>query len=226
MQRSQPRSILKASRAHSYSEDALVNIAIPTESQSSSSQTGVRFPSTPKLSTVHYTHCPASYDRSPILVLPNSCALPARGCRDYSTTGRQEQVYGKHAHPSRIQAPSTSGSDYSGLAPPMLMQDEGSSEESGESLGNHFSSTPLYSSSLVQRWTSFAATRTCPRPPSVTKTSSVNVASLLRSPLPSADTQARFGGFPVIFIACRFRWSFRVLAFFLAVWTSVHSQET
>jgi hypothetical protein len=41
----------------------------------------VHFPTAKRdLVKTRVTHSPASYDRSPIVVVPNSCALPARGC--------------------------------------------------------------------------------------------------------------------------------------------------
>ncbi|ELU42380.1 hypothetical protein AG1IA_03590 [Rhizoctonia solani AG-1 IA] len=44
-------------------------------------QANVHFPTAKReLVKTRVTHSPASYDRSPIVVLPNSCALPARGC--------------------------------------------------------------------------------------------------------------------------------------------------
>ncbi|KAF8598508.1 hypothetical protein BDV93DRAFT_526693, partial [Ceratobasidium sp. AG-I] len=44
-------------------------------------QANVHFPTAKReLVKTRVTHSPASYDRSPIVVQPNSCALPARGC--------------------------------------------------------------------------------------------------------------------------------------------------
>ncbi|KAI0272456.1 hypothetical protein BC834DRAFT_856780, partial [Gloeopeniophorella convolvens] len=40
----------------------------------------VRFPPSPTLTRTFSAYSPSSYDRSPIVVLPNVCALPARGC--------------------------------------------------------------------------------------------------------------------------------------------------
>ncbi|KAF4568206.1 hypothetical protein EYR36_010215 [Pleurotus pulmonarius] len=40
----------------------------------------VHFPPSPSLTRTFEAHCPSTYDRSPIVVLPNSCALPERGC--------------------------------------------------------------------------------------------------------------------------------------------------
>ncbi|KAF9654131.1 hypothetical protein BDM02DRAFT_39927 [Thelephora ganbajun] len=43
----------------------------------------VHFPPSPRLSTFHFTHSPQLYDRSPLVVQPNVCALPGRGERVY-----------------------------------------------------------------------------------------------------------------------------------------------
>jgi len=103
----------------------------------------VRFPSSPKLSTVHLTHCPTSYDRTPIVVLPNSCALPERNCRSYSPNGTpnpanptQSSNWGKELHPSVFNRTSPNhvqfgnGTYEGSLLPPPLTSDDGSSEES------------------------------------------------------------------------------------------------
>ena len=43
----------------------------------------VHFPPSPCLSTFQFTHSPQLYDRSPLIVQPNACALPGRGERVY-----------------------------------------------------------------------------------------------------------------------------------------------
>lgn len=43
----------------------------------------VHFPPSPRLSTFQFTHSPQLYDRSPLVVQPNVCALPRRGERVY-----------------------------------------------------------------------------------------------------------------------------------------------
>ena len=43
----------------------------------------VHFPPSPRLSTFQFTHSPQLYDRSPLVVQPNACALPRRGERVY-----------------------------------------------------------------------------------------------------------------------------------------------
>lgn len=44
----------------------------------------VHFPRTPSLCQTHLTHSAASYDRAPIVVLPNACAMPERNGRTYT----------------------------------------------------------------------------------------------------------------------------------------------
>ena len=44
----------------------------------------VHFPPAPGLCQTHLTHSPSIYDRAPIVVAPNDCALPARNERTYT----------------------------------------------------------------------------------------------------------------------------------------------
>jgi len=103
-------------------------------------QANVHFPTAKReLVKTRVTHSPQSYDRSPIVVLPNSCALPARGCpgRTYDPTpvspsGRtmhpSAQIYSSPApmpqSPPRIRRPATP------CAVPGLIPDESSSDDS------------------------------------------------------------------------------------------------
>ena len=50
---------------------------------SSTRSARVHFPPSPRLSTFQFTHSPQLYDRSPLIVQPNLCALPGRGERVY-----------------------------------------------------------------------------------------------------------------------------------------------
>jgi hypothetical protein len=43
----------------------------------------VHFPPTPTMTSIALTHSPHAYDRAPIQVTPNSCALPERNARTY-----------------------------------------------------------------------------------------------------------------------------------------------
>lgn len=94
---SPPRSILKrSSRRHN---------------------NAVHFPSSPILTRIFPADSPSSYDRTPIVVEANACALPARGCpgrtynlvddqpspRTISECGRQSAALpGKHLHPRAV----------------------------------------------------------------------------------------------------------------------------
>ena len=70
----------------------------------------VRFPPSPTLTRVYVAHSSTTYDRSPIVVSPNACALPERGCpgRTYtldderpnrSSPSKRGSSSGNHAHP-------------------------------------------------------------------------------------------------------------------------------
>ncbi|KAH8104357.1 hypothetical protein DFH11DRAFT_152329 [Phellopilus nigrolimitatus] len=76
---SRPRPILKHSPAFSYSSSAS-----PSPSPLGMGATrgpAVHFPPHPAaLACTYAAHSPDAYDRSPIAVAPNECALPARGC--------------------------------------------------------------------------------------------------------------------------------------------------
>ncbi|KZV72241.1 hypothetical protein PENSPDRAFT_649988 [Peniophora sp. CONT] len=68
----------------------------------------VTFPPSPKLTRTFAAHPANIYDRSPITVLPNACALPARGCpgRTYHpsspASSSPPRKSGKLCHPSRF----------------------------------------------------------------------------------------------------------------------------
>jgi len=129
-----PRSILKHN--HSYHAQP-IDITRPNHP-------AVRFPSSPKMSTVYLTHCPTSYDRRPIVVLPNSCALPDRGCREYDANGASSsspqgppQNWGNHVHPSVFDRMCASGSGY---------PTSSSSDEDGERRHSSSEDAELYTS--------------------------------------------------------------------------------
>jgi hypothetical protein len=75
---------------------------------------GVHFPPSPSLTRTFSAHSPSLYDRSPITVSPNSCALPERGCpgRTYTlddaapkstrTSWRPAANNGRHLHPRAV----------------------------------------------------------------------------------------------------------------------------
>ena len=56
----------------------------------------VHFPPAPGLCQTHLTHSPSIYDRAPIVVLPNVCALPARNERTYTPSSSECLSSKKH----------------------------------------------------------------------------------------------------------------------------------
>ncbi|KAG6861808.1 hypothetical protein C0995_011689 [Termitomyces sp. Mi166 len=114
----------------------------------SSSHLAVHFPPSPSLTTHTFTaYSSAAYDRSPIEVSPNSCALPERGCpgRTYtldepsSPSGRYRRSRG--LHPRAIQQRQLEDAQRTIASLPPLIPDL--SSESDESDG--FSSPPTQS---------------------------------------------------------------------------------
>jgi len=69
----------------------------------------VHFPPTPTLTSTHPTHSPFTYDRAPIVVSPNICALPERGGRVYSQQTSPVLIHcstpkGGYFHPRAFEA--------------------------------------------------------------------------------------------------------------------------
>ncbi|KAF7976184.1 hypothetical protein HWV62_7348 [Athelia sp. TMB] len=69
----------------------------------------VHFPPTPTLVSTHTTHSSGIYDRAPITIAPNSCALPERGGRMYTPAADHGQsvtspVKGSYFHPKAYEA--------------------------------------------------------------------------------------------------------------------------
>ncbi|EGN94912.1 hypothetical protein SERLA73DRAFT_77645 [Serpula lacrymans var. lacrymans S7.3] len=77
---SQPRPILKRSQC-----------APPAHHRSLSADKLVHFPPSPTLTRTFSAHSSTAYDRSPIVVTPNSCALPERGCPGRTYTLEEER---------------------------------------------------------------------------------------------------------------------------------------
>lgn len=69
----------------------------------------VRFPARPALSKTFSAHSPAQYDRSPIVVQHNFCALPARGCPGRTYNLDDPNPRSLRASSSRVRSPSRSG---------------------------------------------------------------------------------------------------------------------
>jgi hypothetical protein len=120
----------------------------------------VHFPPAPGLCQTHLTHSSSIYDRAPIVVLPNDCALPARNERNYTPSSdcpkkrRSAQAaaaYGATLHPlafaesakaqaaaGTVSAAPVSPANAVGRMPPLVA--DLSSSESDES---DVSSTPF-----------------------------------------------------------------------------------
>jgi hypothetical protein len=118
----------------------------------------VRFPPAPGLCQTHLTHSSSIYDRAPIVVLPNDCALPARNERTYTPSSecskkrgsaQSATAHGAVLHPRAfaesqatagtvtVSAAVVSPADPVGRVPPLVA--DLSSSESDES---DVSSTP------------------------------------------------------------------------------------
>ena len=95
-------------------------------------QAVVHFPPSPIISKTFVAHSPSAYDRSPIVVAPNTCALPERGCpgRTYTLdrNGHRSNEFG-----GLSLLFDDSASDI--LLPPPLIQDSSSSSSDESSDG-------------------------------------------------------------------------------------------
>lgn len=157
------RNTLRPCLKHHTDPEPLVPPNTPLPFALSSSVLGprVHFPPATGLCQTHLTHSASNYDRAPIVVLPNVCALPARNERTYVPSGecpkkhRSAQVataYGAELHPHAFAEPAkvqvaaagsipavpVSPPDPAGLVPPLVA--DLSSSESDES---DVSNTPL-----------------------------------------------------------------------------------
>ena len=125
-----PKPILK----RSVSEPAHKSLAAPYHTQAYPNRAhGVHFPPSPATCT-YSAYSAAAYDRSPIVVTPNNCALPERGGRTYTLEESESQPrrgisFARDFHP-RALAFASSRSDL-----PQLIPDVSSASESEESDG-------------------------------------------------------------------------------------------
>ncbi|KAI5887776.1 uncharacterized protein SCHCODRAFT_02602402 [Schizophyllum commune H4-8] len=102
-----PRPILKASHSagppstHSHLQPPHER-AFPTSSSGPPTPSrGVHFPPSPRLTRTFSAHPPSDYDRSPIVVAPNTCALPERFGRVY--TGEEDKATARSARSPRVE---------------------------------------------------------------------------------------------------------------------------
>ncbi|KAI0782403.1 hypothetical protein BC629DRAFT_553987 [Irpex lacteus] len=112
----------------------------------------VHFPPTPSMvASTHPVHSPQTYDRKPIVISPNYCALPQRGSRKlYSppadfeverpergrgrarqSSDKAEHIKGSYFHPRAYEAcePEPIPVDDSQLSPPLLVHDSYTADE-------------------------------------------------------------------------------------------------
>ncbi|PPQ77877.1 hypothetical protein CVT25_015364 [Psilocybe cyanescens] len=100
---------------------------------------GVHFPPSPSLTRTFSAYSSSTYDRSPIVVSPNTCALPERGCpgRTYlldeqaSPSPRARGLaYARDYHPRALAFASSSNANYSQM--PQLVPDLSSESEESD----------------------------------------------------------------------------------------------
>lgn len=102
----------------------------------------VHFPPSPALTRTHLVHSASTYDRSPIVVSPNDCALPERGCpgRTYfdelPSSRKQGGVPTKGYHPRAFssKSPNCFGSSYDSV--PQLVPDFSSESEESDGVSS------------------------------------------------------------------------------------------
>jgi hypothetical protein len=100
----------------------------PTSLARERKQAVVHFPPSPIISKTFVADSPSTYDRSPIVVVPNTCALPARGCpgRTYTLDRRLPNEFGG------LRTLFSDDDSTDSLLPPPLMQDTSSSSSSSD----------------------------------------------------------------------------------------------
>ncbi|KIM41766.1 hypothetical protein M413DRAFT_445003 [Hebeloma cylindrosporum] len=148
-----PRPILKRSAHHHHPSHQSHQPHHP-QAHHPHHQHGVHFPPSPSLTRTFTAHSAAAYDRSPIVVTPNSCALPERGCpgRTYLLEETDEAksrpsryprgiAYARDYHPRALAfASSTNGGGSSSMVP-QLIPDMSSESEESDSLPAELSTT-------------------------------------------------------------------------------------
>lgn len=144
------RNTLRPCLKHSTDLDppAPINTPLPFALCSSTLGPRVHFPPTHGLCQTHLTHSPAIYDRAPIVVVPNACALPKRNERTYTPTSEPPSSPKKrrprHAalHPQAFASSANANVTSSSEVPSLVHDSSGSSSSSSESDESDVSSTP------------------------------------------------------------------------------------
>jgi len=147
-----PRPILKRSAVAYPIDTSAATLASgprhPSPRSGSASTLSVHFPPSSGLTKTFNTHSAAVYDRSPIVVSRNACALPERGCPGRTYGDAEEEQRGRtrrvkddrrtrNTH-TRIDDGCTSSSP-PGVLPP-LIPDQSESDDSDSSSGSDHSS--------------------------------------------------------------------------------------
>ncbi|KAG2140166.1 hypothetical protein DEU56DRAFT_886103 [Suillus clintonianus] len=101
----------------------------------------VHFPPTPTLTSTYAAHSSATYDRSPVSVAPNQCALPGRHEREFvysddSQPYQTAEIKGGYFHPRAYEAcaPEPSGHTYYIPRSPLLTPDMSSASDEPDRL--------------------------------------------------------------------------------------------
>ena len=128
----------------------------------------VHFPPTPVMTKISITHSPFSYDRAPIQVSPNVCALPERGERKVGGVMPMKGGEGGYFHPSAYKSESMlCASDHPNnpRTPPIHRSQSSSSSERDGHLYPYLS--PHLAPPLVYDHSSESDSDLCGSPPSL-----------------------------------------------------------
>jgi len=93
-----PRPILKGLPSASVSSETVSNPFPFSSCPNIFDSPHVHFPPTPTLTSTAITHSPFMYDRAPIVVTPNTCALPERGGRKFVGSNSNQGLGYFHPH--------------------------------------------------------------------------------------------------------------------------------
>jgi hypothetical protein len=99
----------------------------------------VHFPPTPTISSIHITHSSKAYDRTPLTISPNLCALPGRGERSYNNRDDSSLVEsyssgstkGSYFHPRAYEVCELETLSTTSSPPPLVYGSSESDESDG-----------------------------------------------------------------------------------------------
>lgn len=153
-----PRPILKQfSDSPDYPIFPFSKTSIPTSASSSNSSIPrVHFPPTPKLCQTYLTYSVKAYDRAPIVVAPNDCELPERGCpgRTYGASDDGVDRAYDYFQTKGCEGPATIGDGRPSMQrmPPLVADMSSSDSEDSDDLlspPNEALSAPYYNEQPV-----------------------------------------------------------------------------